>query len=142
MRKKSNTFPLFGARCAKRPNPYTTHYQKWPLCGNLGGRAFSGASRACFLTKIRFMNTREGSTNQAFLRSGAIRATRGAKNLQFLKVDARDLRYIRTARKGEERKAQYIRTFSELDEQKRKYIRTFGLSLSKNANTFSLLSSR
>ena len=35
------------------------------------------------------------------------------------------MRYIRTARKGEEQKAKYIRTFSELDEQKVQYIRTF-----------------
>ena len=35
------------------------------------------------------------------------------------------MRYIRTARKGEEPKATYIRTFSELDDQKVQYIRSF-----------------
>ena len=57
-----------------------------------------------------------------------LRATRGAKNLQFLKCDVHDLRYTRTARKGEERKPQYIRTFLS--------------SMRKKSNTFALLGPR
>ena len=47
------------------------------------------------------------------------------KTSGFFTPRALGLRYIRTARKGEEQKAKYIRTFSELDEQKVQYIRTF-----------------
>ena len=61
---------------------------------------------------------------------GAVRMYRNPwrskwKTQGFFTPRALGLRYIRTARKGEEQKAKYIRTFSELDEQKVQYIRTF-----------------
>ena len=58
--------------------------------------------------------------------------------MQFLTFDVHDLRYTRTARKGEEQKPKYIRTFSELDEQKVKYIRTFLSSMGKKSHTLTL----
>ena len=95
--RKTASFPK-GANSMHNPLP------KVATLRQLGGRGVLGGVPGVFSHKTPNTTTREGSRNQAFVPSMDLRATRGAKNLQFLKCDVHDLRYTRTARKGEERK--------------------------------------